>query len=57
MGLPDFSYGGTEQINLFNEEIAFSIGEVDSEKIDGSGHVRSAISHRFTSWNVGLIKH
>ena len=45
MGLPDFSHGVAKDINVFGEETAFSIGEIDSEKIRGAGDVRSAVSH------------
>ncbi len=30
---------------MFGQELAFAIGEIDGEKISGSGYVRSAISH------------
>ena len=46
MGLPNFSHGVAKYINVFGEEAAFSICEIDGEKIGGSGYVRSAVSHR-----------
>lgn len=46
MGLPNFSHGVAKYINVLGEEAAFSICEIDSEKIGGSGCVRSAVSHR-----------
>jgi len=45
-GLPDFSHGVAKDINVFREEIALAIGEIDSEEICGTGDVRSAVSHR-----------
>ena len=46
MGLPNFSHGVAKYINVFGEEAAFSICEIDSEKIGGSGYVRFAVSHQ-----------
>lgn len=56
MGLPDFSHDVPEHINVVSEEIACSIGEIDGEKVGGACYVRSAISHRVISLNIGLIK-
>jgi len=46
MGLSNFSHGVANHINVLGEEAAFSIGEIDSEKIRGSSCVRSAVSHQ-----------
>jgi hypothetical protein len=46
MGLPDLSHCIAEYINLFSKELAFTICEIDSEKVGGSSYVRSAVSHR-----------
>lgn len=59
MGLPDFSHGVAQQIDLLSEESAFPIGEIDGEKVGGSGDVCPAISHRvclIECGNVGLMK-
>jgi hypothetical protein len=49
--LPDFSYGIAEYIDVFSEEIAFSIGETNGEKVSGSEGVRPSISY----W-LGLVE-
>jgi hypothetical protein len=56
MGLADFSDNVPEQINFFNEQIAFSISKIDGEKIGGAGDLRSSISHELIALNVGLVK-
>lgn len=37
MELLNFSHGAAKYINVFGKEAASSIGEIDGEKIDGSG--------------------
>ena len=56
MGLPDFSHDVAKQTDLFSEKIAFPVGEIDGEKVGGSGNVRSTISHLLIPLNVGLMK-
>ena len=54
--LPDFSHDVAKQTDLFSEKIAFPVGEIDGEKVGGSGNVRSTISHLLIPLNVGLMK-
>ena len=56
MGLADLANIIAQQIDLLNEQMAFSISEIDSEKVSGTSNARSTVSHTFISLDVGLVK-
>lgn len=56
MGLADLANHIAQQIDLLNEQMAFSISEIDSEKASGASNACSTIAQPFISLNVGLVK-